>query len=131
MIEFDKPLLDELLAKAGENPRLRHCLDLRTTPADTSQRILNALLPGTVVPVHRHEDTDETVICVLGELDEVIYEAVLLPDGETEMKEVKRIHLSASDGCLGCQVPKGMWHSVEVKVPAVIFEAKDGAYKAG
>lgn len=131
MIEFDKPLLDELLAKAGENPRLRHCLDLRTTPADTSQRILNALLPGTVVPVHRHEDTDETVICVLGALDEVIYEAVLLPDGETEMKEVKRIHLSASDGCWGCQVPKGMWHSVEVTVPAVIFEAKDGAYKAG
>lgn len=131
MIEFDKPLLDELLAKAGENPRLRHCLDLRTTPADTSQRILNALLPGTIVPIHRHEDTDETVICVMGELDEVIYDEVVLPGGETEMREVRRVHLSAANGSLGCQVPKGTWHSVEVKVPAVIFEAKDGAYKAG
>ena len=59
------------------NSRLRQNFDLRTSPADTSQRMLNALLPGTVVPIHRHEDTTETVICLCGKLDEVIYEEVV------------------------------------------------------
>ena len=65
-MEINKELLDQLFKQAKENPRLRQNLDLRTSPSDTSQRMLNALLPGTVVPIHRHEDTAETVICLCG-----------------------------------------------------------------
>ena len=65
-MEFDKEFLDKLFEQAMENPRLRHNFDLRTSSADTSQRMLNALLPETKVPIHRHEDTTETVICLCG-----------------------------------------------------------------
>ena len=76
-MEFDKEFLDGLLEQAVSNPRLRQSFDLRTSPDDTSQRMLNALLPGTVVPIHQHKDTTETVICLCGSLDEVIYEEVV------------------------------------------------------
>ena len=75
-MEINKELLNKLFEQAKVNPRLRQGFDLRTSPSDTSQRMLNALLPGTVVPIHRHEDTAETVICLCGKLDEVIYEEV-------------------------------------------------------
>ena len=83
-MEFDKEFLDKLFEQAMENPRLRQNFDLRTSPADTSQRMLNALLPGTVVPIHRHEDTTETVICLCGKLDEVIYEEVVSYEKDTD-----------------------------------------------
>ena len=76
-MEINKELLDNLLEQAKENPRLRQNFDLQTSSADTSQRMLNALLSGTVVPIHRHEDTTETVVCLCGRLDEVIYEEVV------------------------------------------------------
>lgn len=75
-MEFDKDFLGKLFEQAVANPRLRQNYDLRTSSADTSQRMLNALLPGTVVPIHRHENTTETVVCLCGRLDEVIYEEV-------------------------------------------------------
>ena len=145
-MEFDKDFLGKLLEQAVENPRLRQNFDLRTSSADTSQRMLNALLPGTVVPIHRHEDTTETVICLCGKLDEVIYEEVVsygsaspdvLPQGmdaqevarKVEYREVQRIHLCPAQAQFGCQVPKGAWHTGEVVEPSGIFVAKDGAYK--
>lgn len=144
-MEIEKDLLDSLFAQAKENPRLRQNFDLRTSSADTSQRMLNALLPGTVVPIHQHEETTETVICLCGKLDEVIYEEVIsyengmveFPQGmdgqDTSRKvfyrEIQRIHLCPSQAQYGCQIPKGAWHTVEVIEPSVIFEAKDGAYK--
>lgn len=145
-MEFDKTFLDTLLRQAAENPRLRQNFDLRTSPCDTSQRMLNALIPGTIVPIHRHEDTTETVICLSGRMDEVIYEETVsyenassgnLPQGmdaqdivkKVDYKEVRRIHLYPGEGHYGCQIPKGAWHTVEVMEPSVIFEAKDGAYK--
>ena len=143
---FDKDFLGKLFEQAVENPRLRQSYDLRASSADTSQRMLNALLPGTVVPVHRHEDTTETVVCLCGKLDEVIYEEVVtyensssnaIPMGmdsqdvvrKVEYREVQRIHLCPAEAKYGCQIPKGAWHTVEVIEPSVIFEAKDGAYK--
>ena len=120
-----------LFEQAKVNPRLRQNLDLRTSPSDTSQRMLNALLPGTVVPIHRHEDTAETVICLCGKLDEVIYEEVdsQLPSlTGSRFREIERIHLCPAQAQYGCQVPKGAWHTVEVIEPSVIFEAKDGKY---
>lgn len=145
-MEINKELLDKLFEQAKENPRLRQNLDLRTSPADTSQRMLNALLPGTVVPIHRHVDTTETVICLCGKLDEVIYEETVSYDKasseefsqgmdaqdvtrKVEYCEVQRIHLCPAQAEYGCQIPKGAWHTVEVIEPSVIFEAKDGAYK--
>ena len=130
-MEINKELLDQLLEQAKENPRLRQGFDLRTSPADSSQRMLNALLPGTVVPIHRHENTTETVICLCGKLDEVIYEEVdsqLSPLTGSRFREIERIHLCPAQAQYGCQVPKGAWHTVEVIEPSVIFEAKDGKY---
>ena len=148
-MEINKELLDQLFKQAKENPRLRQGFDLRTSPSDTSQRMLNALLPGTVVPIHRHEETTETVICLCGKLDEVIYEEIsplLSPlKGEdaacfergmdaqdvtigSRFREIERIHLCPAQSQYGCQVPKGAWHTVEVIEPSVIFEAKDGKY---
>lgn len=140
---FDDAFLDDLLAQAAENPRLRQSFDLRTSGTDTSQRMLNAVLPGTAVPIHQHADTSETVICLRGRLEEVIYEAPLSPPlkgedagqhissdaAQTQLREVQRIVLCPAEGRYGCQVPKGAWHTIEVKEPSVIFEAKDGAYK--
>ena len=68
-MEFDKDFLGKLFEQATMNPRLRQSFDLRTSSAETSQRMLIALLPGTVVPIHRHEDTTESVICLCGKLD--------------------------------------------------------------
>ena len=121
---FDNTFLDALMASAAESPRLRMNHDLRNSSADTSQRMLNALLPGTVVPVHRHEDTAETVVCLRGRLWEVIYEEV-----DNNFREVSRHLLCPAEGCHGMQVPAGAWHTIEVLEPSVIFEAKDGAYR--
>ena len=145
-MEINKELLDNLFEQAKENPRLRQNFDLRTSSADTSQRMLNALLPGTVVPIHRHEDTTESVICLCGKLDEVIYEEVVtyenassdaMPMGmdsqdvarKVEYREVQRIRLCPAEAKYGCQIAKGAWHTVEVIEPSVIFEAKDGCAK--
>lgn len=127
-MDFDKDFLGRLFEQAIESPRLRESFDLRTSSADSSQRILNALLPGTKVPIHRHDDTTETVICLCGKLDEVIYE-VQDVSHKVEYREIQRIHLCPAEAKYGCQIPKGAWHTVEVIEPSVIFEAKDGAYQ--
>ena len=124
-LEIDKLLIERLFEQAKESPRLRMYFDLRTSSADTSQRMLNALLPGTEVAIHRHEDTSETVVCLCGRLEEMIYE--VLPDGT--FQEVSRHLLCPSEGKYGIQIPVGAWHTICVLEPSVIFEAKDGAYK--
>ena len=124
-LEIDKLLIERIFEQAKESPRLRMNYDLRPSSADTSQRMLNALLPGTEVPIHRHEDTTETVVCLSGRLVEMIYEE--LPDGS--FKEVSRHLLCPSEGQFGMQIPAGAWHTIKVLEPSVIFEAKDGAYK--
>ena len=134
-------LLSELHQKArGNNERLRQNYDLRTTPDDTSQRMLNALEPGTHVPIHRHLKTSETVICLEGSLDWVFYEELPgvatggpVHDGETAadetaFAEIARFRVCPREKLYGIQVPKGAWHSIEVHEPSTIFEAKDGAY---
>lgn len=124
---FDKELMSQLLEKAASSERLRQNFDLRNSDKDTSQRMLNALQLGTEVPVHRHTDTSETVICVCGKLEEILYESVNAD--ATEFKEIERILLCPSEGRYGVQIPTGVWHSIYVLEPSVIFEAKDGAYK--
>lgn len=119
-MEISKEFLGKLFEQAVENPRLRQSYDLRTSSDDNSQRILNALLPGTVVPIHRHPNSNENVLLLCGKLVEVIY--------NEKGKEKERIHLDPTIGNYGCVVPQGAWHTVEVLEPSVIYEAKDGKY---
>ena len=133
-------LLSALHDKAQVNERLRQNYDLRTTPADGSQRMLNALEVGTHVPIHRHLKTSETVVCLDGCLDWVFYDEMPgvdtgghVHDGETatdetQFVETARFRVCPRDGVFGIQVPQGAWHSIEVYEASTIFEAKDGAY---
>lgn len=129
---INKELLDDLFRRASENERKRQNYDLRTTPADTSQRMLNVLEPDTLVPIHRHEETTETVVCLKGRLDWVFYEE--LPNMDAggpgrEFIEFFRTEICPSEGKYGIQIPVGVWHTIEVKEESCILEAKDGAYK--
>lgn len=119
-MEINKELLDNLFEQAKENPRLRQNYDLRTSPADNSQRMLNALLPETIVPIHRHPQSTENVFLLCGKIVEVIC--------DENGNEIERIHLDPTIGNYGCVVPQGAWHTVEVLKPSVIYEAKDGKY---
>ena len=137
---LDKGLLEGLHEKAVDSERLRQNFDLRTTPEDGSQRMLNVLEVGTKVPIHRHLKTSETVVCLEGCLDWMFYEEQSgvdtggpVHDGETaadetQFVETARFRVCPREMVYGIQVPKGAWHSIEVHEPSTIFEAKDGAY---
>ena len=138
---INKELLKELHKKAAVNERLRQNFDLRTTPEDGSQRMLNVLEVGTKVAIHRHLKTSESVICLEGCLDWVFYEELPNLDAggpvhngevaadESCFKETARFRVCPREKVYGIQVPKGTWHSIKVHEPSTIFEAKDGAYK--
>lgn len=123
-IVIDEALIEALWAKARSSERLRQNFDLRTTPADTSQRMLNALMPGTQVPIHRHEETTETVVCLKGRLEVVFFDQT----EEGSFVETSRVELCPLQGKYGAQIPQGVFHTVEVHEPSCIFEAKDGKY---
>jgi cupin fold WbuC family metalloprotein len=124
---IDKEFLDQLLKQAAENPRKRMNYDMRTSSEDGSQRMLNAMLPGTEVAVHRHPYSNENVILITGKMCEVLYEEAE-ENGMVVLHETERLYLCPAEGRYGCQVPKGVWHTVEVMEPSVIYEAKDGKY---
>ena len=137
MLEIDNKFISKLLSEAAKNPRLRQNYDMRTSSDDNSQRMLNALLPGTVVPIHRHPHSTENVLLLHGKLVEVFYEEERPGDGIEQkqdmaigrrLHETARIVLDPSSGNYGCVVPAGTWHTVEVLEPSVIYEAKDGRY---
>lgn len=121
-MKIDKELLDKLTEQAKVSPRLRMNMDMRNGPEDGSQRMLNALEPGTVVPVHRHRFSSETVVCLRGHLREVMYDE----SGEV-VTEV--VDLIAGGDCCALNIPMGVWHTVEVlESGTVIMEVKDGKY---
>ena len=121
ILEINNALLDVLYEQAFESERLRMNRDLRTSSADYSQRMLNALQPGTKVPVHRHRDTTESIICLQGCMDVVVYDDYAV--------EAYRTRLCPAEGKYGVQLPLASWHTVEVYEPSTIFEAKDGAFE--
>ncbi len=128
-------LINSLFEKAKENPRLRVNLDMRTNEQDFSQRMLNIMMPGTKVAIHRHPHSDENVIVVKGRMVEVFYQeaperGIIGQHAETKgsLIEVERIELCPKEGKYGCKVPKGTWHTVEIMEPTVTYEAKDGKY---
>ena len=94
----------ELIHKAEDFERLRMTYDLRNSPDDTSQRMLNALMPGTEVPIHRHEDTSETCICIYGRLSVLCYEQ----QNDGSFIQIDAVDLDPSSGKYGVQIPKGV-----------------------
>lgn len=119
---INKDFLDQLSAQAKSNPRLRQNYDMRTSSADQSQRMLNALEVGTVLPIHRHTKSTETMVMVRGALKEYFY------DNEGNVTDI--ILLEAGGETTMLQIPVGQWHSLEVlQESTIIFEAKDGAYE--
>lgn len=118
IMKIDDAIFDDLLARAGESPRRRLNFDLRNSPEDGSQRMLNALLPETVVPVHRHHASSETVVLLRGSVAEIFFD----DDGA----ETERVELKVGDVL---QIERDRWHTIVAHCPSVIFEAKDGAFR--
>lgn len=117
---IDKNLLDNLSAQALESERLRMNYNLHESLDAKAQRLLNALEPGTMLPIHRHRHTAETYILLRGAIDVIFYN-----DSGTE---TCRYSLDTTRENYGVHIPKGQWHTVEVHQPSVIFEVKDGPY---
>lgn len=121
-MRIDKPLLDALCEEASRSPRLRMNRDMRNSEHDTSQRMLNALDPGTELPVHRHKRTSETCIVILGAAEEIFYD-----DGGNI---TERVFMSPGSDCIGVQIEAGRWHRlISHRKGTVIFETKDGPYE--
>ena len=121
-MNIDTSLLDELTAQAKASPRLRMNMDLRNSPADSSQRMLNALEPGTVIPIHRHCLTSETVAILRGRAVQWLYDA--------EGNVTEKVLLEVGGDIPAMSVEKGQWHRIEcLESGTVIMEMKDGAYE--
>ena len=120
-MKITQEILDNLTTQAKASERLRMSMDMRTSSDDQSQRMLNAIEPGTQVPIHRHSGSAETVVVVRGKLIERLY---------NDAGEVTDEILMEVDGdCPVLQIPAGHWHSIEVlESGTIIFEAKDGKY---
>lgn len=118
---IDDRTLDELSDRAAVSERLRMNLNLHDRLDANAQRLLNALQPGTVVPVHRHRHTAETYILLRGRIAVMFYDDL----GAVYERHV----LDPKNGIYGVQIPKGVWHTLEVAEPSVIFEVKDGPYE--
>lgn len=122
-MKITQAVLDQLTEKAKANPRLRMNLDLRNGEGDTSQRMLNAIEPGSDVPIHRHQKTSETVVCLRGRLVWEFYD-------DLERICTERIELTPNGQIMALNVPAGQWHTVKaLETGSVILEVKDGPYE--
>lgn len=122
-MKITKAILDDLTQKAKESPRLRMNLDLRDSAEDTSQRMLNAIEPGSPLPIHRHQNTTETVVCLRGRLVEEYYD-------DLERTCTERIELSPNGPVVALNIPAGQWHTVHaLESGTVILEMKNGKYE--
>ena len=116
---IDKELLNSLTEQAKANPRLRQSYDLRNSSEDLSQRMLNALEPGTVMPIHRHLGSSETCVCIRGHFEEYFY------DSEGRLTET----IDMLPGGVVLNIEKGQWHSLKcLESGTILLEAKDGKY---
>ena len=123
-IKIDNALLDSLTEQAKASPRLRMNYDLRNSSEDTSQRMLNAIEPGSLVPIHRHQKTSETVVVLRGRVVEEFYD-------ELERICSATYEVSAGGPVCALNIPAGQWHTLRsLESGTVIMEVKDGAYDA-
>lgn len=121
--KITQAILDDLTAKAKASPRLRMNMDLRNSADDKSQRMLNAIEPGSPMPIHRHQKTSETVVCLRGKLVWEFYD-------ELERICTDYIELSPNGQVVALNVPAGQWHTVKaLESGSVILECKEGAYE--
>lgn len=119
---IDSHLLDSLSAQAKSSPRLRQNYDLWNTPEDNSQRMLNALEPGTLMPIHRHRKTSESIAILRGKMVMLLY--------DDKGKVTEKVLMEPGGNCPMIHISAGQWHSLEVlEEGTVIFEAKDGAWE--
>jgi len=122
-MQITQALLDNLTEQAKASPRLRMNLDLRNSPDDLSQRMLNAIEPGSPMPIHRHRKSSETVVCLRGRLIEEFYD-------DHERICTDTIELSPNGQVVALNIPIGKWHTVRaLEFGTVILECKDGAYE--
>lgn len=122
-MKITQALLDKLTAEAKASPRLRMNYDLRNSDEDQSQRMLNAIEPGSKLPIHRHQKTSETVVCLRGRLVEEFYD-------ELERTCTESIELSPCGQTVALNIPAGQWHNVRaLESGTVILEMKNGAYE--
>jgi cupin fold WbuC family metalloprotein len=120
---INQALLDKLTEEAKASPRLRMNLDLRNSAEDQSQRMLNAIEPGSPLPIHRHQKSSETVVCLRGRLVEEYYD-------ELERICTERIELSPNGPVVALNIPAGQWHTVQaLESGTVILEMKNGKYE--
>lgn len=120
---IDNQLLDALTAKAKASPRLRMNYDLRNTPEDKSQRMLNAIEPGSPLPIHRHQHTSETVVCLRGRAVEEYYD-------DLERKCTDAIELTPNGPNFVANVPIGQWHTIRaLESGTVVLSCKDGPWE--
>ena len=119
---IDQHTLDTLTAQAKASPRLRMNLDLRNRPEDESQRMLNALEPGTQLPIHRHRGSSETVVILRGRATQYFY--------DDAGRVTESVTMAPGSECVGMSVEKGRWHKLIChESGTVILECKDGAYE--
>lgn len=117
---IDKKILDDLTKRAKESPRLRMNMDLRNSAEDHSQRMLNAIEPGTVLPIHRHTDSSVTIVCIRGHFEELLYD-----DNSNLIDKIDMV----SGGCV-INLPIGQWHSLNsLESGTVILEVQDGKWE--
>ena len=122
-MNITQAILDKLTEQAKASPRLRMNLDLRNSAEDKSQRMLNAIEPGSPLPIHRHQKTSETVVCIRGRLVEEYYD-------ELERICTEAIELSPNGPVVAVNIPAGQWHTVRaLESGTVIMEVKDGPYE--
>ncbi len=122
-MRITQAILNKLTEQAKESPRLRMNLDLRNNESDESQRMLNAIEPGSPLPIHRHQKTSETVVCLRGRLVEEYYD-------DLERICTERIELSPNGPVVALNIPAGQWHTVQVlESGTVILEMKNGKYE--
>lgn len=122
-MKITQAILDKLTEEAKASPRLRMNMDLRNSDSDSSQRMLNAIEPGSPLPIHRHQKTSETVVCLRGRLVEEYYD-------ELERICTESIELSPNGPVVALNIPAGQWHTVKaLESGTVILEMKNGAYE--
>lgn len=122
-MKITQAILDKLTEEAKASPRLRMNMDLRNSDADQSQRMLNAIEPGSPMPIHRHLKSSETVVCLRGRLVEEFYD-------EFERICTDAIELSPNGPVVALNIPIGQWHTVRaLESGTVILECKDGPYE--
>ena len=122
-VEITQTLMDRLTEQAKASPRLRMNMDLRNSADDKSQRMLNAIEPGSPMPIHRHQKTSETVVCLRGRLVWEFYD-------ELERICTDYIELTPNGQVVALNVPAGQWHTVKaLESVSVILECKDRAYE--